>query len=177
MAGVKLYLRTLGGNPVLRFVRPGGALDALPVLRLFAYVDLRAHVQLGSGSVVKAAHPDCVVDTGSPLSVLPEYIWSRFRPGAVTPLPFDPALPQVRRFLTVGGGRYPFELGELDICLRDLDGRTMSLRAVAQLTRDNGALQVPMLLGLSGGVIDGRILRSEPDAAAPFGQAWALEDP
>jgi hypothetical protein len=34
-----------------------------------------------------------------------------------------------------------------------------------------------MLLGLRGGALDSRILRAEPDATAPFGQAWMLEEP
>ena len=52
----------------------------------------------------------------------------------------------------------------------------MSLRIVAQLTRDGGALTIPMTLGLRGGVTDGHVLRAEPDPAAPFGHSWFLED-
>jgi hypothetical protein len=74
-------------------------------------------------------------------------------------------------------GDTPYGLGELTIRLTDLDHRTMDVRLVAQLTRDNGALTVPMALGLRGGAIDGRVLRSAPDPGAPFGQDWFLEDP
>ena len=52
----------------------------------------------------------------------------------------------------------------------------MDVRVVAQLTRDNGALTIPMTLGLRGGVIDGRRLRADPDPIVPFGQSWWLED-
>ncbi len=83
--------------------------------------------------------------------------------------------PQHRRIASVGGGNYLYKLGELNVRLRDLDGYSRDLRIAAQLTRDNGVLTIPMVLGLNGGVIDGRILRSESDPAAPF--AWTLKDP
>jgi hypothetical protein len=92
-------------------------------------------------------------------------------------LPFDLAMPQNQRTITLGGGTYPYELGELVISLRDLVGNTMDVTVVAQLTRDAGALTVPMILGLRGGVLDSRILRAEPDATAPHGQSWMLEAP
>jgi hypothetical protein len=53
----------------------------------------------------------------------------------------------------------------------------MTVRVVAQLTRDGGALAIPMVLELSGGFLDGRVLRAEPDPGAPFGQRWELADP
>ena len=177
MARVRLYLMAADGYPVFRFVRPGGALDSIPALRLRALLDLRPHVRPGGPAAANAAYPECILDTGSPLAIIPESIWSHFHPGVVTPLPFDSATPARQRFVTVGGGRHPYDLGELGIRLTDHDHRTMDFRIVAQLTRDGGALAIPMTLGLRGGVIDGRILRAEPDPAAPVGQAWWLEDP
>lgn len=176
MARVRLYLLS-DGNRVFRFVRPGGASDSIPALRLRAFVKLVARVRPGGSNAARAAHPECIIDTGSPLSIVPEYIWRHLYPGVVTPLPFDPLMPQVHRFVSVGNGNYPYELGELAVQLIDYQRRTMDLRIVAQFTRDGGALAIPMTLGLRGGVIDGRIIRGEPDPAAPFGQAWWLEDP
>lgn len=95
----------------------------------------------------------------------------------MTPLPFDANMPQPSRFVALGGGTYPYELGELSIRLRDRSRRTMDVRVVAQFTRDGGALTIPMVLGLRGGAIDGRVLRSAPDPGAGFGQDWFLEDP
>jgi hypothetical protein len=86
-------------------------------------------------------------------------------------------MPQNRQFVTIGGGRHPYDLGELTIRLRDLENNAMDLRIVAQLTRDGGTLTIPLILGLRGGVLDGRILHAEPDPTAPFGQMWFLEDP
>jgi hypothetical protein len=177
VARVRLYLKAATGSPIFRFARPGAAPDAIPALWLFVYVDLLTQVRPGSRLAARAAYPDCLIDTGCHLSVIPEYIWSHFHPGVVTPLPFDPAMPQRQRSFFFGGGRYPYELGELTVRLTDLDHRTMDVRLVAQLTRDNGALTVPMVLGLRGGALDGRVLRSAPDPGAPFGQDWFLEDP
>ena len=177
MARVRLYLIPDHRNQAFRFVRPGGVRASIPVLRLRALVNLVPHVRPGGRDALHAGLPPCIIDTGSPLSIVPEYIWRHFYPGAVTPLPFDPAMPRAERFVSVGNGNYPYELGELTVRLWDQERRAMDVCIVAQLTRDGGALTIPMTLGLRGGAIDGRILRSEPDPAAPFGQAWWLEDP
>jgi hypothetical protein len=150
--------------------------DAIPALWLRVYVDLKAQIRPGKNAG-KSAFPDCIIDTGSHLSVLPEYIWSRFKPGVIRPLQFDPAMPQSLRTVTLGGGSYPYDLGELTIRLRDLVGNVIDVSVIAQITRDGGRLTIPMLLGLRGGALDSRILRAEPDATAPFGQAWMLEEP
>jgi hypothetical protein len=176
VARVRLYLRPAKGSPVFRFTRPGGVRDAIPALWVFAYVDLIEHVRPGRDACT-AAFPDCIIDIGSHLSVIPERIWGQFQPGVVTPLPFDQAMPPNQRVFSFGGGTWPYELGELTIHIRDLVGGSMTVKLVAQLSRDGGRLMVPMVLGLRGGVIDGRILRSEPDPAAHFGEAWFLEDP
>jgi hypothetical protein len=164
-------------NPVFRFVRPGGVRDSIPALRLRAFVNLTPHIRPGGGGAHRAAYPECVVDTGCHLSVIPEYIWRHFRQRVMTPLPFDPAMPLSLRSTSFGGGNYPYDLGELTIRLLDQEQRTLDARIVAQLTRDGGAINLPMTLGLRGGVIDGRILRAEPDDTAPFAQSWFLEDP
>lgn len=177
VARVQLYLKYARGSPDFRFMRPAGRFDSIPALRLQTYVDLMAQVRPGNEASLPASAPDCVIDTGSHLSIIPQYVWGQFKPGVIAPLPFAPAMPQSRRSVTVGGGRYPYDLGELAIRLRDSAGRTLDVRIVAQLTRDGGALTIPMTLGLRGGAIDGRVLRSDPDPAASFGQAWWLEDP
>ncbi len=175
MARVRLYL--VADPPVFRFIRPGGVPDSIPALRLRAQVNLVPYIRSRGPAALQAALPECIVDTGCYLAVIPEYIWSHFHPNAVTPLPFDPAMPAYHRFVSLGGGNYPYELGELTVRLWDQSRRTMDLRVVAQFTRDNGTLTLPMVLGLRGGALDGRILRGVPDPAAPFGQDWSLEDP
>lgn len=176
MARVRLYLWQDSGNQVFQFVR-SGLRASIVAVRLRAFVNLVPLVRPGGAEAAGAAHPWCIIDTGSPLSIVPEYIWSHFRPGVVTRLPFDPAMPPHFRRVSVGNGNYPYELGDFPIRLWDQNQRTLDVRVIAKFTRDNGRLTLPMTLGLRGGAIDGRILRSEPDTTASFGQAWWLEDP
>lgn len=170
-----LYLTQSSGSPVFRYLQPDGSPDAIPALRLTAYVNLIALVPLVPESV-EAVFPECVVDTGSHLTTIPEWIHSHFKPGAVTPLPFDPAMPAAHRTLTIAGGVYPYELALVPLRLQDREGETMDLDVVALLTRDGGALRIPMTIGLSGGVLDGHKLTAAPDLAAAFGQVWTLEE-
>ena len=176
MARVRLYLDQPDKTRFLRFIRPGGSRDTIPVLRLKAYVELLRYVRSGPDAGL-AAYPDCVLDTASPLAIIPEYIGSYLRRGVVTPLPFDPTVPAADRRLTVAGGTYPYELGEITLPLRDRSGGHLDVRVVAMFTRDGVALNIPLTLGLRGGVLDGRVLKAEPDPSAPFGQAWVLQDP
>lgn len=176
MVRLQLYLDQPDPGQAFRFLRPDGTADQLPALRLKVYVDLKSAVRPGSSAGV-AAFPLCVLDTGSHLTTIPERISQHFLPGFVTPLPFDPAMPQKLRVVSLAGGTYPYQLGELTIRLRDLAGNQMDVTVVAQLTRDNGTLPIPLVLGLRGGVIDGRVLRCQPDPNAPFSQAWWLEAP
>jgi hypothetical protein len=86
-------------------------------------------------------------------------------------------MPVHLRSLTIAGGTFGYDLGELVVPLRDRRGGALDVAVVAKLTRDGGALNVPLTLGLRGGALDGRVLRAEPDPAAPHGQRWTLEDP
>lgn len=176
MARVRLYLEPAKNNPVFRFLRPGGVRDSISALRLRVRVRLTPHIRTRGRDALQAGLPECIIDTGSHLAVIPEYIWTHFNPRAVTPLPFDSAM-TAPRFLSLGGGNFPYDLGELTIQLFDHDRRAMDVRIVAQFTRDGGALTIPMVIGLRGGAIDGRVLRGAPDPSANFGQDWFLEDP
>jgi hypothetical protein len=176
MPRVRLYLDHPDPGQVFRFQRPDGTADQIPALRVKGYIDLSPFVRSGL-TATHAAYPACAIDTGAHLTIVPERVWGQFKPGAVTPLPFDSAMPQSQRVITVGGGTWPYDLVELTIRLLDRQRGVLNATVVAQLTRDGGKLAVPVVLGLRGGVIDGRFFRAEPDPAAPFGQAWLLEDP
>jgi hypothetical protein len=108
---------------------------------------------------------------------VPERIWRHFLPGVVTRLPFHPTQPRQHRSVTIAGGSFPFELGELVIPLRDADGGALDVTVVAKLTQDGGRLNIPLTLGLRGGFLEGRSLQARPDSAAPHGQIWMLEGP
>ncbi len=176
MARVQLYLDQFDPGHVFRFLRPDGTAAQILGLRLKAFVNLSPLVRPGS-TATHSAFPRCIIDTGAYLTIIPERIWGQFKATAVTLLRFDPGMPARLRTIDLPGGTFPYELAEVPIRLEDLTGAVMDVTVVAQLTRDGGRLTIPMVLGLRGGVIDGRILRGEPDAIAPFGQAWILEDP
>lgn len=173
---LKLYLKPSDPPPVVWFRRPDGSLDSLTGLRLIAAANLMPVLVRGLGSG-KYAITDCIVDTGAYFSIIAERLWRRFVPGFVTPLPFDARTPPLLRHVTIGGGTFPYELGELTIRLEDRDRNHLSVTFIAKLAHDRGRLSVPFTLGLRGGVLDGRTLRATPDPAAAHGQAWELADP
>ena len=173
---LKLHLTHIDPALVVWFRRPGGTLDSLPALRLTASANFM-RVLTPSLSAGRYAIADAVIDTGAHFSVVSELLWQHFRPGYVTPLPFDPLTPPQLRTITIAGGTFPYDLGELTIQLEDRNRTVFPVTVVAKLTQDGGRLTVPLTLGLRGGFLDGRILHGEPDPTAPFGQTWTLIDP
>ncbi|MCI0703116.1 MAG: hypothetical protein L0241_18720 [Planctomycetia bacterium] len=176
MPRVRLYLAPPDGGVVFRFRRPGGMPDHIDGLRLVAYVNLSPLIQPGP-TATHAAFPTCVIDTGAYLTVIPERVWGQFKPGAFTSLPFDSAMSQQQRVVAHAGGTFAYELAEFPLRLEDRQGGAIDLLVIAQLIHDRGTLTTPLVLGLRGEVLDGRILRAEPDATVPYGQVWLLEDP
>lgn len=173
---LKLYLHHPDPADAVWFRRPDGSLDSLPTLRLTASANFMRVLTPGVG-VGRYAITTAVIDTGAYFSVVVEDLWRRFVPGFVTPLPFDPLTPPRLRTTTIAGGTFPYTLGEFTLQLEDQDGTVLPVTVVAKLTQDGGRLPVPLTLGLRGGFLDGRRLLAEPDAAAPFGQAWSVRDP
>jgi hypothetical protein len=177
VARVRLYLRPTQKPHNYIFFRPDGSTGSIEGLRLRAFVRFLGRVDISTDDGKAAAFPECVVDTGSYLTITPEQIWRHFLPSVVTPLPFHPSMPALHRSITIAGGTYPYELGELVIPLRDQAGGAMNVTVVAKLTRDRGALPIPLTLGLRGGVLDGRKLHADPSPTTQHGQTWVLEDP
>lgn len=177
MARVRLYLSPAKPPHSYIFFHPDGSTGTVEGLRLRAFVRFLGRVDLRTDEGRKAAFPECVVDTGAFLTIVPEKIWRHFLPGVVTPLPFHPSMPPHHRRLVIAGGTFPYDLGELVIQLRDKEGGVLDVAVVAKLTRDGGALDVPLTLGLRGGFLDNSRLRADPDPAASHGQSWVLESP
>jgi hypothetical protein len=48
---------------------------------------------------------------------------------------------------------------------------------VAKFTQDGGALNIPLMLGLRGGFLEGGTLSVGPNASTPHGQSWVLANP
>lgn len=178
MARVRLYLDYLAstGPVVYRFTRPDGSPAAVDGPRLYTFLDLGRLIP-DPNDRRRLGLQKAVIDTGSHLSIFREDLWRKFGPGQVTWLPFDPVTPPGMRLLTIAGGTFPYDLGELSAVLRDKDGNALPLTFVAKFVRDGGRLAIPATVGLRGGVLDGRRVNGEPDPADPFGQAWRLEDP
>ena len=177
MARVRLYLWQNEPPYEYVFYRPDGSIDAIEALRLRAFVRFLGKVDVSTDAGKAAAFPDCLIDTGSHLTIIPEYIWRHFLPGVVTRLPFHPSMPAHHRRVVIAGGTFPYELGELVIPLRDQHGGGLDVTVVAKLTRDGGSLNIPLSLGLRGGFLDGHRLHADPDTATPHGQGWTLADP
>ncbi len=125
---LKLYLQHLGPPQVVWFRQPDGSLDSLPMLRLIAFANFLRSLKREAG-FDRYLITKCVIDTGAHSSIVAEDLWRRFRPGFVTPLPFDAQTPPQLRVITIAGGTFPYELGELTIQLEDQDHTTLPSRS------------------------------------------------
>ncbi len=96
-----------------------------------------------------------IVDTGAPLTVLPQAVWKKHS-GAIEWLSCEePETPP--GFLSVngiGGGSIPCQIGVVDMALVGKDGKILRRRVVAKCTQDEGTMRAP-LLGLGGRTFDG----------------------
>ncbi len=90
MARVRLYLGTAKPLHDYVFSRPDGSVGTVEGLRLRAYVRFQDLVDTTSEEGRDAAYPECVVDTGSFLTIVPEKIWQYFLPGRRHPAPVPP---------------------------------------------------------------------------------------
>lgn len=141
---VRLYLSPPYQQPhTYMFFRPDGTVGAIEGLRVKALVRFLGRVDTRTQDGREAAFPECVVDTGSFLTIVPERIWSYFLPRVVTRLPFHPSMPPRHRSVTIAGSTFPYELGELVIPLRDPVGGALDVTVVAKLTQDGGRLNIP----------------------------------
>src|SRR5438067_8633657 len=91
---VRLYLSPPQQQPhTYTFFRPDGTVGAIEGLRLKAFVRFLGRVDTSTQDGREAAFPECVVDTGSYLTLIPEKVWRYFLPGVVTRLRFHPSMP------------------------------------------------------------------------------------
>lgn len=173
---LKLYLDDSEIPHVIWFRRPDGSLNSLPAVRLIAHANfLRCLAPAPTANTY--AITKAVIDTGAYFTIVAERLWWHFIPGYVTPLPFDSRTPAHLRTVTIAGGTFPYELGELTIRLEDRDRNVLPVTVIAKITRDGGRLPIPLTIGLRGGFFENRKLLAEPNATAMFGQLWTLTDP
>ncbi|HEX5269535.1 MAG TPA: hypothetical protein VFW33_03560 [Gemmataceae bacterium] len=120
------------------------------------------------------------------MSVFPKRVWQEFEP-AITRLRAADERPLVG---SVGGRHFTYFLGRLPVAVTDLFNRRLrAVPVLAQFREDDipeGEPRAPVLLGLEGGVLEGRALtrwptveRYDPDITtlASHGQWWWLADP
>jgi hypothetical protein len=105
-----------------------------------------------------------ILDTGAPLTVIPKRIWQDF-PSEITRLQ---VVSGPRLVASVGGRQFPFFFGRVWMSGFDPFGhRLPAVPVLAQFREDEIPLtepQAPILLGLWGGILDGRSLRRWPTA-------------
>jgi hypothetical protein len=164
--------------------RPGEEFE-FPLLRLVTTVKVGNELQFRA-----------VVDTGAWVSLIEYDTWTRLsRLGLVEFLP-PPAGAATSRAV-IAGHRSEFRLGRVRLGLIDRDEpngprELPPVPVVAQMLLDPQLrLPFPVVLGLHGGVLDGRSLRREPtlgftptgdptadraDAGPRYGQQWYLDD-
>jgi hypothetical protein len=155
----------------------------VPLLRL----RLAIHIGKDSdGPPVGRRARKAILDTGAPLSIFPKQRWQSFA-SEIVRLPFVGERAPVGR---VGGRQFSYFLGRVWInCTDPFERHLPAVPVLAQFREDDipaGERLPPILLGLSGGILEGRTLtrwptveRYDPDLPAleSFGQWWHLSEP
>jgi hypothetical protein len=184
MAVVRLRTVPFGhpGNP-LRLRDEKGREQTVPLLRLLMTVAFgKDPLSMAADERQKFA---AILDTGAPLTVIPKRVWQDF-PSEIARLQVVGRPPPVAR---VGGRQFPYFFGRVWMSAFDLFGhRLPAVPVLAQFREDDippEEPQPPILLGLWGGILEGRSLRRWPTAERfdpdlptleSYGQWWHLTD-
>jgi hypothetical protein len=168
----------------IRYFDEAGQLHELPLLRL------RADILIGADPARSAEdrRPQfpAILDTGAPVTVIPKRVWQRFEP-SITRLRVADERPLTG---SAGGRRFTYFLGRVSMGVADLFGRRLrAVPVLAQFREDDipeGEPRAAVLLGVAGGILEGRTLtrwptaeRYDPDLGTleSHGQWWWLADP
>jgi hypothetical protein len=160
MGRAKLYLIETDRDVVV---------DSQGPLPLF-HKRLKSLVLVGSSSTPR----DGLMDTGSPLTIFPERIWKNHRQEIewFTTPPSSTLKSWWSSISGVTGGAVPCELGRISLTVIDLSGNTLRpIPVVAKFAQDNGLLPNRVILGLWGGILEGRRLMLDSSAT----DAWLEE--
>ncbi len=170
-------------NPIRFFDEVGQVRELLQLrLRLSIFI---GKLNFPKSPVIHQRFP-AILDTGAPISVFPQETWRNFATEIQrVPLVEDRALTGA-----AGGRRYGYFLGRVWVGAGDMwDRRLPPVSVLAQFREDDipaGEPQPPTLLGLWGGILEGRTLTrwattERFDADIPtlesYGQWWRLTDP
>jgi hypothetical protein len=166
MPAIRLKTHTAGVS------LPVAGTAGVPLIPLFQF---RVLVRLPT----PVATYDGIVDTGSPLTWLPEAIWSQLDPGSDyewLPFPGSYHPPTAR----TAGWDFTFRLARLLTPLTLLDSATTHDRtgAIVQFAEGDPPAYLTsnrpprLVIGLWGGVLEGSSLRIDPDPATGSVAGW-----
>jgi hypothetical protein len=153
-------------------IDPQGAAVSLPFLRLFTLI------RIGGARTPRIR--ECLIDTGAPLSVFPEWEWRLFAAEVewLAPAPGHPFPWWLTRFTGMTGGSCPCRPGRIvaEPVGYGPGAQVLSATPLVALFAEDGSRPEDedrhrILMGLHGGILEGRRLIVEADAR----QAW-LED-
>ncbi len=185
MAVIRLRTENVAlSAPPIRFLDEQGQERQVPLLRV------RTRIWIGKDPPPSSrAQPltySATLDTGAPVTVIPKRVWQDFA-SEIGRLRIVGSQPAVGR---VGGRHFSYFLGRVWVGVIDMfDRRLPAVPVPAQFREDDiplGEPQPPILLGLWGGILEGRHLtrwptaeRHDPDMPTleSFGQWWHLAEP
>jgi len=172
------------GDRLIRYQDEQGRERTVPLLRLQVNVLIGRDPTRGSPDERKPRR--AILDTGAPLTVFPKHRWQSFADEIVR-LPLVGDQNPIGR---AGGRQFSYFLGRVWVGAVDpFERRLPAVPVLAQFREDDipaGEPLPPILLGLWGGILEGRTLtrwptveRYDPDMPTleSFGQWWHLSDP
>jgi len=169
---------------LIRFRDEQGREQTVPLVRLHLAITIgrdSARVSADEGKPRTA-----MLDTGAPLTVFPKHHWQ----GSARQIDRLPLVGGGTPTGRAGGRRFSYFLGRVWVGAADPFGRRLpSVPVLAQFREDDpapGEPLPPILLGLWGGILEGRTLTrwttaerydSDLPTLESFGQWWRLSDP
>lgn len=145
----------------LRVTDASGALLLLPRYKFLCWVRLPG----------RAVTYDAIIDTGSPFTLVPEAIWTHFRPGSdFEELPYQAGYPVPQG--QTAGWNFRFRMARLlqPLVLFDVNTQLSRDRVIVQLVEGNppstfrSNAPPRVVMGLWGGALEGTNVRVETDA-------------
>jgi hypothetical protein len=144
---IRLSVGTHGADIPVQ--QPGGGIIDIPRSQFRCLIELPGHL----------LPQDAIIDTGAPLIIFPELIWSRFQVGADYDfLPFVGTNPPTAR---VGNWQFTYQIARFRVPLAVMDAglttRVPRPGVIAQFATGNptGLRSLPVVVGLWGGILEG----------------------
>jgi hypothetical protein len=166
VARIRIYVRQSPRAAAETVADKSGNPIALPFLRLFALIRIGLQARRLA---------DCIIDTGAPLTVFPRQAWNRFA-SEIEWLTLPPA--QVKDSWVTNlrgrtGGTSECRIGRIFVEAFDVEDGLRFLPGSSVLAQfeEKETAEDRIIVGLYGGILEGRRLILEPDLR----QAWIEE--